>query len=210
MTNQLSKDPRLSSRTIGSVTRWLRSPQDQADIRPAELLWQRFGFRLVRLARLQLRNTRDFAYDEEDLALSTLFAFYQRAVAGKFESIANRHQLWRLLVTISLNKSLNVRRRSLRQKRAAVLPEPLHDQLRSASVPDSTAWIVDMADHCDYLLQILDEHDTTGVLKNITLLRLDGASISRIARNLNCTRRTVSTRLALIQSIWQTYLAECQ
>lgn len=208
MTSQLIESPRPSSRSTGSVTRWLRSPHDQAAAPAAELLWHRFGFRLVRLARWQLRYAGDHAYDEEDLALSTLFAFYQRAVTGKFQSISNRHQLWKLLVTISLNKSHNIRRRTRRQKHVAFPQEFSAEGQGSTPTLDSATWIIEMADHCDYLLHILDEHDPTGVLKTITLLRLDGTSVSRIARHLSCTRRTVNTRLALIQSIWQSYLAE--
>jgi len=49
-------------------------------------------------------------YDEEDLALSTLHEFLHRQSKGQFTRLSSRQDLWRLLVSISLNKSRNQRR----------------------------------------------------------------------------------------------------
>lgn len=190
---------------IGSVTRWLQTAGGRTDESAAELLWSRFGFRLVRLARHHLRTSGDHAYDEEDLALSTLFEFYERAANGDYLRLANRHDLWKMLAIISLNKSRNRHRDNQRIKRRRGEVEDVElDNLPSESGQSAT-WIAEVADEWSHLLRLLDLQDSTGVLKQITLLRLDGFSIARIARTIGCTRRTVIARLNWIQAIWQSY-----
>jgi tetratricopeptide (TPR) repeat protein len=101
----------------GSVSHWLANPSTALCDEGPDLLWKRFGMRLVRLARKQLKSIQDRTYDPEDLAQSAFRELHHGIDAGNFSALANRKQLWKLLVTISLNKSRNVRRNSLRHKR---------------------------------------------------------------------------------------------
>ena len=71
---------------------------------------------------------------------------------------------------------------------------------------ESPDWIVMMADQCRYLMGLLDNQDSSGKLRQIAAMRLDGWSVNRIAEALGCTRRTVGIRLGLIQVIWRYYL----
>lgn len=195
---------------IGSVTRWLRGGDVRAEPDASRLLWARFGWRLVRIARKQLRGAEDIAYDEEDLALSTINDFYQRASRGSYQELKNREALWRLLVTISLNKARNRRRYLLSLKRRAndivtrdAYPVVKEKQLDWTNTPD---WLAIVAEQGEYLLRLLNEHDSSGSLQKIALMKLDGASNSKIAIELGCARRTVNARLAWIQGIWGRYL----
>jgi DNA-directed RNA polymerase specialized sigma24 family protein len=193
----------------GSITRWLTEVSARRETDRSELLWRRFGIRLVRLARHHLRGIQDRAYDEEDLALSTMNEFYRRASLGSYDKLENRDDLWRLLMTISLNKSRNRLRALRRIKRAAKTPVREIYPVKNAKEIDWTntpEWLAIVAEQSEYLLRVLDDHDPSGMLQQITLMKLDGASNSQIANDLGCTRRAVAARLIWIQGIWNYYL----
>jgi hypothetical protein len=87
----------------GSVTRWidaLRAGVDEA----AGQLWRRYFESLVRLARSKLRAQAKAAADEEDVALSAFDSFYAGMARGRYPDLADRDDLWRLLVTIAARK----------------------------------------------------------------------------------------------------------
>lgn len=193
----------------GSITRWLTEVSARRETDRSELLWRRFGIRLVRLARHHLRGIQDRAYDEEDLALSTMNEFYRRASLGSYDKLENRDDLWRLLMKISLNKSRNRLRALRRIKRAAKTPVREIYPVKNAKEIDWTntpEWLAIVAEQSEYLLRVLDDHDPSGMLQQITLMKLDGASNSQIANDLGCTRRAVAARLIWIQGIWNYYL----
>lgn len=183
----------------GSVTSWLMRVDGVDRDDAATLLWNRFAFRLVRVARRQLRNIDQRMYDEEDLALSTLHEFLQRHLGGQYKRLSSRQDLWRLLVTISLNKSRNQRRFLSRLCRSGRVS-------RVGADFDSPEWIVTMADQCNYLMGLLDKRDQSGRLRQMAVMRLEGWSVSRMAEEIGCTRRTVGIRLELIQAIWRCHL----
>lgn len=189
----------------GSITRWLTGTSARREKDRSELLWRRFGIRLVRLARHHLRGIEDRAYDEEDLALSTMNEFYRRASLGSYDKLENRADLWRLLIKISLNKSRNRLRTARRVKRGANAPVQDIYPIRKAKQLDwsnTPEWLAIVAEQSEYLLRVLDDHDPSGMLQRITLMKLDGASNSQIANALGCTRRAVAARLIWIQGIW--------
>ncbi|MFM8571642.1 MAG: hypothetical protein ACKOAU_08610 [Pirellula sp.] len=69
-----------SSSNPGSITNWLLdNHHGHRTSSKVELLWQRFGLRLVRIARQHLQTVSDHSYDEEDLAHSTFHEFFLRA-----------------------------------------------------------------------------------------------------------------------------------
>lgn len=198
---------------VGSVTSWLVRVDSVDRDNAATLLWNRFAYRLVRVARRQLRNIDQRMYDEEDLALSTLNEFLNRRSKGQFARLSSRQDLWRLLVSISLSKSRNQRRYLSRMKRSPGVPSvglELESALsdRDRDDFDSPEWIVTMADQCSYLLSLLDRQDASGRLRQIALMRLEGWSVVRIAKVLGCTRRTVGVRLELIQAVWRYHLEQ--
>jgi len=195
----------------GSVSHWL-TKSDVLDVSTgAQLLWLRFGVRLVRLARRQLRQANDPAYEAEDLALSTLGAYLLNPLSQDSWRPANRHQLWDLLATISLNKSRNLRKSLARNKRYSAIKTSVNSQDKMHLLQDrstnSPELVAILADQCEFLLRVLDQQDPTGELKTIALMRLDGTSQSKIAKALGYTRFTVAARINLIQAIWQHHLS---
>ncbi len=190
----------------GSVTSWLVRADSVNRDDAASLLWNRFAFRLVRVARRHLRNTDQRMYDEEDLALSTLQEFLYRQERGQFTRLSSRQDLWRLLVTISLNKSRNHRRflgqlcRSPRgsgglastfQEERFLDGELVGGRVGSREMEDSESpdWIVMMADQCRYLMGLLDNQDSSGKLRQIAAMRLiaggNASSLHRAIRELH-------------------------
>src|SRR5262249_47766942 len=99
-----------------SVTHWLGLLQG-GDAAAAQRLWQRSSHRLGGLARAKLQGGPRRAADEEDVALSAFASFCRAAEAGRFPQLEDRHDLWRLLVTLTERKACNLVRDQRRQKR---------------------------------------------------------------------------------------------
>ncbi|MFN6399408.1 MAG: ECF-type sigma factor, partial [Planctomycetota bacterium] len=199
-----------SDNKLGSISHWLANPGNGPKPCGAQLLMQRFCARLTRLARRQLHSLRDPAYDEEDLALSTIQALHQKLTKDSLSRPANREQLWKLLVSIALNKSRNVLRQNARLRRPSDNASKGLIERRTREAHDlmtqSPEWPSMIADQCEFLLRLLDRQDSSGELRKIALMRLDGASKAQIASELGYTRFTISARINLIQAIWQYHL----
>src|SRR5437764_2955403 len=100
----------------GSVSRWL-GPLQAGDPAAVQQLWERYFRRLVGLARKKLQHAPRRAADEEDVALSAFASFCHHAARGRFPQLADRDDLWRLLVTVTSRKALHLRRDEKRPKR---------------------------------------------------------------------------------------------
>src|SRR5262249_47596565 len=100
-----------------SVSHWLNLLQSEGDTAAAQRLWERYFHRLVGLARAKLQGQPRRAADEEDVALSAFANFCRAVEAGRFPRLADRHDLWRLLVTLTERKAYNLVRDERRQKR---------------------------------------------------------------------------------------------
>src|SRR5205823_6030457 len=99
-----------------SVSRWLHELQggNQA---AAQQLWERYFQRLVRFAKQKLPHRLRRHADEEDVALSAFKSFCRGLEAGRYPQLADRDDLWRLLVTITAHKAIHVARHAQRKKR---------------------------------------------------------------------------------------------
>jgi DNA-directed RNA polymerase specialized sigma24 family protein len=91
----------------GSITRWLGDLKSGGDA-AAQHLWERYFDRLVHLARRKLGARRGgAAEDAEDAALSAFDSFCRGAAQGRYPRLADRDDLWRLLVVITIRKVLD-------------------------------------------------------------------------------------------------------
>src|SRR5262249_48806595 len=106
----------MSTGSEGSVTVWFGYLKAGDDI-AAERLWERYFHELVRLARAHLHSKPRGAVDEEDIALSAFNSFCRGAEQGRFPRLDDRGNLWRLLVTITARKVVELVERECRQKR---------------------------------------------------------------------------------------------
>jgi DNA-directed RNA polymerase specialized sigma24 family protein len=193
-----------------SITRWLGKLKE-GDCTAAQPLWERYFARLVRLARKQLEQACLIGATAaaEDAALSAFDSFCRAAAAGHFPQLADRDDLWRILVVLTKHKATDQVRRERRQKRGAGRvrgeadlvpddddgPAALDRLIGPEPTPEFAAMI---AEEFRRLLAVLGDED----LRRIAVWRLEGFSINEIATKLGCARRTVLRRLGVIRRLW--------
>ena len=197
----------MSDESPGSVTRWIELLAS-GDPAAVEFLWRRYFQRMVRLANSRLRRLTGAAADGEDIALSAFHGFYAAARRGDFPDLDDRESLWRVLVTCTLNRSRNLAARTSAQKRTQ---PPLQVSLSDAQAQqtrgrDVAAEIVDASDQLVFLLQLLDQEDSTGELRQIALWKLEGLSNEQIAKQLKRRNSLVGQKLRLIRLLCEVHL----
>lgn len=192
----------------GSVTHWIDRLQAGEEGAVQQDLWNRYFERLVRVAKSRLGPEICRAEDEEDVALSAFHSFFDRVQAGQFPQLRDRTDLWSLLATMTIRKSLNHRRRHRAQKR---------DALRAVATPktgnddDVSGWLeqladegptpemaVETAEQARRLLGALEKDS----LKQVARKKLEGYTNREIAEQLGVIERTVERRLVLIRKTW--------
>jgi DNA-directed RNA polymerase specialized sigma24 family protein len=184
----------------GSVTTWIAALSAGED-EVAQRLWERYFSRMVELARNKLRAGSSRAADEEDVALSAFHSFFRAASEQRFPRLANRDDLWQVLVVLTARKAIDQRKYESRKKRADSSTKPLDDAAIDSLVgtdPDP-AFAAMVADEFRVLLERLGDEQ----LRQIALRKLEGYSNEDIASELGCTVRTVGRRLALIRDLWE-------
>jgi RNA polymerase sigma factor (sigma-70 family) len=196
-----------------SVTTWLALLKAGDDAAAASL-WQRYFARLVELAAQHLAHHVRRAADGEDLALSAFASFCSGAAAGRFPNLSNRHDLWRLLLTITLRHAHNLARHETRQRRDSrrtvgaadlfELPDPDLDRL-AGDAPDP-ALAAEVADQLRHLLTLLPGDDLRMAAQDL----LAGYTAVEIARRLGCSLRTVERRWQRIRQFWEEETADAR
>src|SRR5262245_3293721 len=190
----------------GSVSCWLRAAKAGGGT-AAHALWRRYSADVVRLARARLRAAARTAEDEEDVALSAFDSFLAGAAHGRFPRLEDRHDLWRILVTITRRKALDQAARQRRRKRGGgrVLGESDLDEGGAAlgdvpgrePTPEFAALV---AEECRRRLDGLRDE----TLRRVALLKMEGYANEEIADRLACGLRTVVRKLELIHKAWTT------
>lgn len=189
-----------------SVSHWIELLQSSGSPDAAEQLWARYFERLVRLARGRLQRQPRRAADEEDVALSAFHSFCRGTEQGRFPRLADRDDLWRLLVTLTERKASHQVRDERRLKRGggAVLGEsgvggPDEGFAQMAGREPTPEFAAQMAEECGRLLSCLDDPE----LQSIAVFRMEGYTAAEIAGRLGCAVSTVERRLRLIRQIWK-------
>jgi DNA-directed RNA polymerase specialized sigma24 family protein len=173
----------------------------------ARRLWDRYFQRLVRLAGSRLPGHARRAGDGEDIALSAIWTFCDRARRDNFPALSGGDDLWRLLSTIVAHKAADSIRRHARQKRGGgrVLSESALMDDRGGGIealcggghgPEAD---VELADACERLFDRLGDP----ALRAVATGRLEGRSSEEIAAELGVSVRTVDRKLQLIRAVWQ-------
>lgn len=184
-----------------SVSEWLEGLKD-ADDAAVQKIWERYFRRLVGLARKILETSRRQAVDEEDVALSALNSFYQRAVNHEFPRLNDRDDLWKLLMTITARKACKARHKARKEQGEPAPQTELQAQI-AGSDPDPQM-AAELADQIQYLLgRLRDEQSRT-----VALLKLEGHKNREIAQNMGRSMATVERKLQLIRRIWSNELEQ--
>ncbi len=184
----------------GSITTWIDALK-AGDSAVAQNLWERYFQRMVDLASYKLRGAVRAAADEEDVALSAFDSFCRAATAQRFPKLANRDDLWQLLVVLTARKAIDQRKYNSRQKRAQNATIALDDTALEMMIgPDpDPAFAALVADEFRVLMDRLDDAQ----LRQIALRKMEGYTNEEVADELKCTVRTVGRRLALIRDLWE-------
>jgi RNA polymerase sigma factor (sigma-70 family) len=183
----------------GSITAWIGRLAN-GERSAAEHLWQRYAQRLVRLARAKLRNAPRGVADEEDVALSAFDSFCRATEEGRFPDLANREDLWALLMTITARKVFHAIRDQQRHKRGGLMVRAAEDaalQEALAREPDP-ALAAEMAEDYQRLLDCLPD----AKLRSVALWKMEGQTVEQIAANLKCSARSVKRKTQLIRDLW--------
>jgi RNA polymerase sigma factor (sigma-70 family) len=139
-------------------------------------------------------------------------SFCARQGRGEFE-LADRDELWRLLVTITLRKARNTARNHHRDRRDVARERTISgsddqdsscpgwalEQMDTSAPSPAEAAVLNEA--LERRLESLDNPQ----LRQIALWRLEGYSNREIADRLECTERSVERKLERIRSKWSSY-----
>ena len=200
------------------MTCWIQRLGD-GDSLAAQHLWEAYFEKLVHLARKKLEGVALRAADEEDVAISAMYSFYRGMREKKFAWVADRTDLWKLLVTITARKACVQLRSHRTQKRGGgrVQGESYFDRRKGADGDDFGNGIAEVlgreptpeiaagvAETCQVMLDRLGDER----LREIAVMTLEGATPVDIAEKLGCVRRTIERKLERIREIWAS--AECK
>jgi DNA-directed RNA polymerase specialized sigma24 family protein len=198
------------SSSDSSVTLWVQQfLAGDADV-AVQKLWERYFQRLVALARGMMTDLPRRVADEEDVALSAFDSFCQGAARGRFPQLNDRDDLWRLLVTITVRKALQLNLHLSCLKRGdkivwdqAALEQASHDSanvgldqfLGDEPTPEFAA---QAAEEYQRLLTSLPSAE----VRAIAQAKMEGFTNKEIAAKLGCALRSVERRLRLIRALW--------
>jgi DNA-directed RNA polymerase specialized sigma24 family protein len=192
----------LPDDTGNSVTQWI-SGLKQGEQAAAAGLWEAYFGRLVGLARARLRNTPRRIADEEDVALSAFDSFCRAARAGRFPRLDDRHDLWQILVLITVRKAIDLRnyerRPSRGQGRVRSLTELSREGLEAIGGDEPTPELA--AQLAEEYQRLMGQLGDPG-LHRVATFKLEGYTNDEIAARLGCVTSTVERKLARIRGIW--------
>ena len=201
----------MSSTGEGSVTRWLGDLKTGGDA-AAQHLWERYFDRLVRLARRKLgaRAGIGAAEDEEDAALSAFDSFCRGAAQGRYPRLADRDDLWRLLVVITVRKAFDQVERQAAAKRGAARSVCESDLAHGegAQAVASLDRLVGPEPSPELAALVAEEYRRLWLrlgddsLRLVLDLSLEGYRRAEIADRMGRTVKTVTRKLAVIRTVW--------
>jgi DNA-directed RNA polymerase specialized sigma24 family protein len=192
--------------SAGSVTKLIAGLKAGDDVAIAKLL-DRFRARVTGLARKRLRGVSLKVEDEDDIAIQALWSLCKGAREGKFSRLADRDDLWGLLVVLTVRKAADrvvfwkTKRRgggkvrggsAIHARDASVSHGSIDDAAQEGPGPQT---INIMCEEYDRLLERLGD-DT---LRQIAEWTADRYTIDEIANKLGVSRSTVNRKLKRIK-----------
>ena len=192
-----------------SVTHWIAA-LESGDEEAARALWQRYFDSLVKVARQQLDGAPRRVADEEDVALSVFRCLCEGAAGGRFGKLSDRDDLWRLLVSITVQKAIDQRRRLAAKRRGGgkVRGDSVFANAGGASPHAGLDRIASDEPTQELLALLAEQHElllrslTDETLRRTALLRMEGRTNEEIAQRLGITPRSVERKMQRIRSRW--------
>jgi RNA polymerase sigma factor (sigma-70 family) len=193
-----------------SITRFIDALR-AGDPAAAQRIWQVYVQRLVELARAKLRGAPRRVADEQDVVQNAFASFFRGVEQGRFPQLADRHDLWQVLVMLTARKALNQMRDERRQKRGGGKvkdeawlgdqnPEAEENALaRVIGREPSSDFAAQVAEECARLLDCLGDEQ----LCSIALRKMESFTNQEVAAQLGCSLPTVERKLHRIRLIWE-------
>jgi len=173
----------------------------------AAAIWERYSSDLLQHAHKRMSAKIRQRTGSEDVVQDAFATFCRRFQAGEY-SVADRDDLLRLLIGITIKKTLMTVRYHTQDKRSVVrenrmTPSNGRDE---AGVPDFVGEPVSAtAEHAAVFeelyergLSLLDSE-----LRDIAVLLIEGLDCDEIARRLGVTVRTIERKRVVIRQVWQ-------
>ena len=179
-----AESPDFDVKTDSSLMRGIRSGDEQA----AEELFVRYAKRLKSLANRQMAREISGRIDPEDVTQSIFRTLFRRLQAGQY-SVPQGDSIWRLLVTIALNKIRSVGAFHRAAKRDIRKSASLDAEVSRQTADDELA--------VNVLRMTIEEllSDLTDSQRKIIHLRLEGNTVAEISKGAGRSRRTVERTL---------------
>lgn len=159
-----------------------------------EQFWEQYGAPMRRVAERQIADRLRTRVDADDIVQSACRTFFRRIGEGQFD-ISDSESLWRLLLTITLNKARMQARFHTRDRRSIGREQALPEH--GAFQPSETESFLEKVDFSDLLEFVIDQLDDEQ--RQILTMTLDGKQQSEIAAVLECSERTVRRMRTRIQ-----------
>jgi len=165
----------------------------EGDSLAADEIFARYVDRLTRLARTRLTPKLATRTDAEDIVMSAYRSFFIRTRDGQF-TLQRSGDLWRLLVSITMNKLHRQVRHHQANKRsvAAEASDIQSDQLFDREPRPEE--VVEIADQLEFLMAQLEPF-----ARRVLELRLQEEDLAAIASETGRSERTVRRTLADIR-----------
>jgi DNA-directed RNA polymerase specialized sigma24 family protein len=199
----------MSQATENSVTQWLQS-LNQRSSGAAERLWNRYFSKVVALADHQLQSFQRRTADGEDIAVSVFDTLIRGAANGQFSRLHDRRDLWCMLIAITKQKVVDLKRYECCEKRGG--GEVRGDSVLNASPNSDISMTFD--DLCgddptpDFLVALDEQHrHLLGMLRDDVLRQIAGATLEgyetqEIADRMHVSIRAVQRKLKVIRATW--------
>ncbi len=203
------KTPPISAMSnTNNVSHWIDLVKG-GDSAAANRIWHHYFDRLVRSVRGRLAGHNRAVSDEEDIVLSVFDSFYAAAEQGRFPDLADRDDLWRLLLRMSARKVIDKRRHDRRQRRGGDVEVLSLDGdektiIEAIGQEPSPEMVLTMQESMEQFFS----HLGVGHLRDLAVAKLEGYSNAELARQFACSERTIERRLHLIREKCQQELIE--
>lgn len=148
--------------------------------------WNHYGESLQRVAERQIATWLRRRVDPEDVVQSACRTFFRRAGKGDF-SLESKDDLWKLLLTITLNKVRMQARFHSRNRRSINREQALPEE--AALQPAEWDHAIENIELQDTLQAAFSEYDDER--RRLLELWLEGRTQNEIAGEIGCSERTV-------------------
>ncbi len=190
----------MNERDLWPNEEWLASLA-AGDSAVEQEFWQTYAGPLHRVAERQLSQQLKRRVDPEDVVQSACRTFFRRVQQGEF-TFVQQSDLWRLLLTITLNKARMQARFHGRARRSVDRDIAMDTDLAGKDVSfEQELNQIDFADFLDSILQRLDPEQ-----QEILQRSLDNQTQDEIAEALGCSQRTVRRMQGRTRELLQSIL----